>query len=282
MELRNDTPDRTQSPLSQELAALLNEGQQQIQVERTRLLKLRQRLKGRWHKHWAGEREAVRRKESRLAAERSELEGERERHRQNVVEFHQERRRIKTEFELMRGHLRAERDLLCRRSEELNVQEQQLRSLTGHAGEAGARLPQTDEAGHAAEESQARAAQLEELAGALADQRLVLAEQLQRFALARQRWDESRGQSVAELEALARQIQTQEQALRNREQALAQKEVATMEDHEAKLKQMVETSRSQREGYEKEMRTLREELERLAKALLHEKEKRTRPGNKAA
>jgi hypothetical protein len=282
MELRNDTPDRTPSPLSQELAALLGEGQQQIQIERKRLLKLRQRLKSRWHKHWAAQREAVRRNEARLAAQRSELEAERERHRQNVVEFLQEQRRFKTEAELIRGHLRAERKLLCRRRDELDAQEQQLKSRVSAVGATNGCLPRADEPSQAVEASQARVTQLQDLAGALADQRLVLAEQLQRFALARQRWDESREQTVAELEALARQIQTQEQALRNREQALAQKEVVTMEAHEAKLKQMVEASRLQREGYEKEVRTLREELERLTKALLREKEKRTRPGHKAA
>jgi len=66
----------------------------------------------------------------------------------------------------------------------------------------------------------ARAADLDRLAGQLADQRLYLAEQFERFVQARQRWGQDRRHIAAELDALGQHLQEQEQALLPRVQAL--------------------------------------------------------------
>jgi hypothetical protein len=285
MELRSHTPESRQIPppenddrlrerlaMERQLAALLDEGQQQIQLERRRLLKLRERLKRRWHKHWTAERQVIRRQHADLAAERRKLQAEREQHHESVVELLLEQRRCKAETEAIRAHLRADRDMLYKQREELALQQQQLKLHE----------PQAHESADNEETSQASLGHLERLAGELADQRLVLAEQMQRFALARQRWDDERAQAIAELEAHARGMLMDEHALRTQERTLLQKEGTAMDDHEARVRLMIETSRLQREFYEKQIRELRDELEGLARALLKEAEAQAKPEARAA
>src|SRR5207249_6479019 len=66
-------------------------------------------------------------------------------------------------------------------------------------------------------ELRSRIATLETVAGELADQRLRLAEQCERFSRARQNWHDEHERARAELEALALQIQ----AFQARHQLLA-------------------------------------------------------------
>src|SRR5207302_1993573 len=57
----------------------LTDAQKQLESERRRLLDLRQRLKRRFHRHWAAERSAMRRRDAEVAHQRRELSKEDER-----------------------------------------------------------------------------------------------------------------------------------------------------------------------------------------------------------
>lgn len=65
---------------------------------------------------------------------------------------------------------------------------------------------------------QGRLADLDRLAGELADQRLQLAEQWQRLVQTQHRWQEDHDQAAGELEALGGNLQTQEQTLTQKQQ----------------------------------------------------------------
>jgi hypothetical protein len=87
-----------------------------------------------------------------------------------------------------------------------------------------------------------RRAELERLAGEIADQRLALAEQIDRLAAAREQWRAEEARVVEEMAALA-------EGLRLREERLAEDEKAAAFD---------------RDGLEKELASVRQERERLA------------------
>jgi pSer/pThr/pTyr-binding forkhead associated (FHA) protein len=80
---------------------------QQALAERRRLVDLRQRLKRRWHRHWAAERAAMRQREQQLEAQRGELEQEQERLQRAREELHGERLRFNGEAELGGRNLEA-------------------------------------------------------------------------------------------------------------------------------------------------------------------------------
>jgi pSer/pThr/pTyr-binding forkhead associated (FHA) protein len=71
-----------------------------------------------------------------------------------------------------------------------------------------------------------RLAEVEQLAGQVADQRLHLAEQFERLAWLQLGWAQDRETAVVELEALGAVFQEREQALRRREQGLVANECA--------------------------------------------------------
>jgi hypothetical protein len=76
-----------------------------------------------------------------------------------------------------------------------------------------------------------RLADLDRLAGELADQRSHLAEQWQRLVATQDRWHKDRASAAAEMEAAAQQLQEQEQALEVRQKALQEADDALRERH---------------------------------------------------
>jgi chromosome segregation ATPase len=91
--------------------------QQQLQIQRRRLLRVRTKLKHRWHRQWAAEREAMRRREHRLEMERRRLEDDRSRLQRDRDALDQFRLRVNGENELNRRELHAARDLLHQEQE---------------------------------------------------------------------------------------------------------------------------------------------------------------------
>jgi pSer/pThr/pTyr-binding forkhead associated (FHA) protein len=274
-------------------------GQRQVQAERRRLLDLRRRLKHRWHRHWAGERAAMRRREEELASLREQVEQRQERLRREKDELHQQRLRINGEAELgsrqlqaacqefqrvranweqecqarqdalgeqarrlyerevalaavqralavegqqwqeRRQALQQECDGLERRighqRRKIDDQEREvvrletlIRSLEGKSRPGPAvvvpALPAPSFADGQQQEAQRqlheRTAALEQLAGSLADQRLQLVEQVQRFVQAQQDWQQERDATTSQLEDLGLSLQERERTLSTRELAL--------------------------------------------------------------
>jgi chromosome segregation ATPase len=97
----------------------VTDAQRHLQTERGRLRSLRRRLKRRWHRQWAGERAAMRRRESTVIEQSRALEGERQRlHRQQVA-LAEARLRFNGETELGRRQLQAEWEPLREERREL-------------------------------------------------------------------------------------------------------------------------------------------------------------------
>src|SRR5262249_43533172 len=94
--------------------------QHQLQAERHRLASLRHKLKRRWHRHWAAERMAMRRRETAVAAARQQLQAKMQEVEKTEAHVAQRRIRFNTEAELGRRHLRADRDHLRQRRDELH------------------------------------------------------------------------------------------------------------------------------------------------------------------
>ena len=84
------------------------ENQRQVQVERQRLLHLRQRLERRFHRHWSSERNATRLREVELDTQRRALEKEREQIQQEKTALMQARMQLNGEMELGRRQLQAD------------------------------------------------------------------------------------------------------------------------------------------------------------------------------
>lgn len=98
----------------------LADGQRQVQSERQHVLELRQRLKRRFHRHWAGERRALRLREAELAKVRRDLETERERVQQEKAGVMRSRREFNGEAELTRRQLHADREQVRKEQAELS------------------------------------------------------------------------------------------------------------------------------------------------------------------
>lgn len=76
-----------------------------------------------------------------------------------------------------------------------------------------------------------RLTHLQRLAGDLADQRAQLVEQWEHLAGMQQRWEQDRGQAVAEFETAARNLSEQEQAQAGKEQQLREVEESVRKKH---------------------------------------------------
>jgi chromosome segregation ATPase len=118
---RNAYEERVATVLHELAAAReeVNDGQARNQAERQRLLTLRQRLKRRWHSHWAAERAGMRRQESDLAAQQRELEANRAQFAKEKASFAQAQTRATSELERSRRQLQAERGELSRAKTEM-------------------------------------------------------------------------------------------------------------------------------------------------------------------
>jgi hypothetical protein len=152
-----------------------------------------------------------------------------------------DRKHREQEIEGLESRIANQRSKLQELEKEVARRQQVARDLENHhsaAGQSnletvapGPRVPIPSEAapvdGHTwrvkqlEAELRSRIATLETVAGELADQRLRLAEQCERFGRARQTWHDEHERARAELEALALQIQKQEQAFQARHQLLA-------------------------------------------------------------
>jgi len=115
----------------------LADSQRQVQVERQRLLHLRQRLKRRFHRHWSSERMAMRLRETGLATQQRALEKERERLQHEKAGFMQARMQLNGEMELGQRHLQAEREQVRQIQAELQARAGalDLRQKSLHDGE---------------------------------------------------------------------------------------------------------------------------------------------------
>lgn len=268
-EIHSQEITRQQSQDRAEVAA----SQQQAQTERRRLLTLRQRLKWRFHRHWAAERKDLARQQDALAHQRRELDREKEQLRQKEAALVQERLRYNGEVELGRRDLEAAREQL--RLEQAKVREQgwklagteaelarvqaeqvrqqrnleknrrrlqreaeglenRISQLRGKLAELESQstmgqgmspppdLPVSNRVDTAPREAPVgegelalsqRLAELDEFANDLADQRLHLAEQYERFARTQQQWQQDHESALAELEPLAQRLQEREQTV---------------------------------------------------------------------
>jgi hypothetical protein len=274
----------------------LTADRRQTDTERRRLLGLHQRLKQRYHRHWATERAASNRREAALLEQAAELGRQKEQLRKEQASLAEARLRFNGEVEVSRRQLQEERDTVLRERAALQMQikglAQREAAVTAAERELAAerqqwaaarQLRQTEaeglerrignyrqkiqeqerdvarldatgrsfqgvrfDSGRQAKEQESHstvcgmvppqaaakapvaaethsdhpAASLEQLAGVLADQRLYLAEQMERLAQAEQRWQRDRDAAAVELEALGATLQQREASLQACEAAL--------------------------------------------------------------
>jgi len=122
----------------------------QAKAERHRLRQLQRRLKQRWHRHWAAEREAMRQREAELDGQRSRLEKERLRLEHEKASLAQSQMRLKDETQLARRDLQAEWDKLHQEKAALGEHWQSLEQRETQLLEAQQRLAADQEQGEAA------------------------------------------------------------------------------------------------------------------------------------
>jgi hypothetical protein len=287
----------------------LADGQQHLHDERLRLLRLRQRLRQRLHRHWMAERTALKRREQELDAQRADQEKTQERlqaERQEIYRIrmhlngeaeltkrrlrdawgqldrercHWEEQRARTQAELKTRGRDVEQQAINltdaetalteerRRWEQRRLQlEKEAEGLEARIRNQRHKLLEQEDALRRLQPSQAndaetpnvpqtaaaeppqpqcedperrvvesRLAELDRLAGELADQRLYLAEQCQRLNIARKKWQEDRDAAAAELEPLALELQQREQEVGARERGVAELEVH-LRQHQQDLK----------------------------------------------
>jgi hypothetical protein len=162
-----------------------------IQTERRRLSDLRRRLKKRWHRHWAAERTAMRRREAELAGQRRALETEGERLHQERAALNQARLRFNGEFEVGRRQLLVAREGL--QQEQQAWQEQRARQQAE------------------------RECQIEQWR----HREAVLVDAEQKLGADQLRWQEKRLDLEKELEGLENRVANQRRKLAEQEQELA-------------------------------------------------------------
>jgi hypothetical protein len=165
-----------------------------VQTERRRLSELRRRLKKRWHRHWAAERTAMRRREAELAGQRHALETEGDRLHREKAALNQTRLRSNGELEISRRQLLAAWDEL--HHEQQAWQEQRAR--------------------HQAE----REIQIEQWR----QREALLVEAEQKLGAEQLHWQEKRLDLQKELEGLDNRVANQRRKLAEQEQELARLE----------------------------------------------------------
>jgi chromosome segregation ATPase len=330
------------------------DSQRQVNVERRRLLMLRQRLKQRLHRHWQAERASIGRREALLARASRSLEK-----RINLLEVQKQasskdRLRLNGEIELSRRQLQATQEgfrqtqlqweasrtqqrlkmqeqasgledraaALAEAEQELALQqarwnkrrlklEKEVEGLENRINNSRRRLgalqvsggPDVDaneaEAQHSPVagsqtrsnvapsdavtftpsnpgvegEYERRLATLDAIAGELADQRLHLVEECERFLRAQQNWRQDHDVAAAELETLARSLERREQGIlqaeeENRRRAEeAQQTSRQLEGRRAELTLRTATWEGERDRWAAELRSREEGVERRLAAL---------------
>jgi chromosome segregation ATPase len=135
-----DTFEKRVADALRRLAIKRNEtsdGRRQLQTDRQRLLRLGQRLKRRFHHHWANERTAVARRESELSEQVQDLANERERLEREQAALTRTRLHCQAEIEVSRRQLQEEKTLL-------HKEEHQLRERTAVCDQREAELVEAD------------------------------------------------------------------------------------------------------------------------------------------
>lgn len=157
-----------------------------------------------------------------------------------VAEAHQQYAREVQHWELARTHAQQElvglenrvRNFRHKLTElelevsqrEARLQEMETRELPGEPLAAPVVAVRETFAGDVGKDLEEQLAVVEELAGALMDQRWHVAEQCEYLARAREHWDQERVAVAAELEALAQRLTEREQGVREQERAAAARE----------------------------------------------------------
>jgi chromosome segregation ATPase len=155
----------------------INDNYHQLKSERQRLVSLRLRLKRRWHRHWAGERQAMRKRETELAGQYRTLEKQRERLQQEKTALAQAQLRFNGDSELTRRQLQSESDRLGREQEQLEERQRALEQAANQQVEADQRLRAEQERWHA--EHQRLTQELDSLESRIRNYRRKLQEQQQ-------------------------------------------------------------------------------------------------------
>jgi chromosome segregation protein len=156
--------------------AAVEDGRRQLGLERRRLLRLRARLKRRWHQHWAAERAAVRQRQQELHQQRLALERTGEQLRQQKGRLEQARLRFNGVHELGRRELGAARAAFRRQQEQWRAFLQRIEG------------------------------EFQERAAALDQREAALVEAGRRLLLERQEWDHARLGLQEEAEGLENRI----------------------------------------------------------------------------
>jgi chromosome segregation ATPase len=166
----------------------LADGQRQVQTDRQRTLDLRQRLKRRWHRHWAAERTTIRQKEQELHELRTRLGKETERLAEEKASLGHTRQRFHGDEELGRRQLQSDWDNLRREQQQWTARRTQEQIA------------------------------LQERAQALDRRESALTEAQRQLASQRQQWEETRLDLDKEAEGLENRIQNGRRKLQEQEQ----------------------------------------------------------------
>ena len=205
-------------------------GRRQLLNAWTRIRQAQQK----WRQRRSQERAALRVRSRDLEEAEIRLVRGQKQMEQEKTDWQNRRLSLEKEAEALNTRIRNQRDKIFEQQQEIGRLDVQLRQRRqADAGEeTRPNLPVLD----AKEPTQApivsqmaptptadalwqdRLAELDRVAGELADQRQQLAEQWERLIQTQHRWQEDRDQAAAELESLGRKLQEQEQAVDRRQQ----------------------------------------------------------------
>jgi hypothetical protein len=231
------TQDR--GTLAQERLAVSSQyelGRRQIQDAWTRLC----RDRASWRRRRSQERAALRLLARELETQRLSLSEAEQLLRNETEAAHTRRESLDREVDGLSQRVRNQRDKIHEQQLEINRLDAVLRArqtpaaLDSSAAQAAeSPLVPAVETGTGGSR---RVVDLDRLASELADQRFHLAEQWQRLAQTQHRWEQDRADAAAELEALVRPLQEQEQSLAEREHTCR----AVEEDLQKKHRELVQ------------------------------------------
>jgi chromosome segregation ATPase len=241
-ELANEEANLAQESerLDQERQSLAQERLEfngQYELGRRQLLNAWSRLRQaqqKWRQRRSGERAALRLRSQDLEAAELEVIRTHKQLEQEKTDWHNRRLGLEKEAEALNTRIHNQRDKIFEQQQEISRLEAMLRGRRPaavseeekpdvpaleekKAAEAPAATPA---APTPADDAlwQSRLAELDRLAGELADQRLQLAEHWERLVQTQHRWQLDRDQAAADLEGLGQKLQDQEQALERRQQ----------------------------------------------------------------
>jgi len=196
------------------------------------------RARQRWHKRRGNERAALRVRADDIEQAAVQLEQVRKQLRAEQESWRAARATLEVEFDGLNQRAVNQRHVLATLEEERRRLEEarQQQGAAGEANPAATHAPadtgNNGQVGNLPHEHAAAIAELELLAGALADQRLLLVEAWEKLARLHTDWHGERQQLAAELETLGARLLEQDLHLQGREQVCAQTEAALCDRHE--------------------------------------------------